>query len=159
MAIVVFVKIVLVPVDFSWVTELLVDFAGNFAARIGAYVVLLHVRRADGAGIVGPGELADVALQRLKQTLRERNVTAQSLLLTGNPAADIVEQAGKLRAGYIVMGSHGHGPLHRLLLGTTSGAVLKAASCPVILLPPGYEPGRPPPSLPSSAVKEQAVGT
>lgn len=137
-------KIVLVPVDFSTATEPLVEFVADFAMKLGAYVVLVHVVRGDGAGVVGIGDLADVALQRVKGALRDRGINTQALLLVGEAATQILEQARKLRAHYIVLGSNGHGSWHRLVLGTTSSTVLRSASCPVVIVPPDYRLRRTP---------------
>jgi len=35
----------------------------------------------------------------------------------------------------IVMGSHGHGALYELLVGSITQGVLKAAKCPVVVVP------------------------
>lgn len=34
------------------------------------------------------------------------------------------------------MGSHGHGGLHHLLMGSVAEGVLRKAHCPVMLVPP-----------------------
>jgi nucleotide-binding universal stress UspA family protein len=38
-----------------------------------------------------------------------------------------------------VCGSRGHGPLHTLLLGGTSHALVRRAACPVLVVPEGAE--------------------
>ena len=54
--------------------------------------------------------------------------------------ANIIEQAQKSRAAYIVMGSHGHSALYDLLAGSTTTGVLKRSTCPVLIVPPAPKP-------------------
>jgi len=35
----------------------------------------------------------------------------------------------------ILLGSHGHGALYHLLIGSVSEGVIRKASCPVIIIP------------------------
>jgi nucleotide-binding universal stress UspA family protein len=50
------------------------------------------------------------------------------------PAADeILDLAGKLEAGLIVMGSQGLGPVKRILMGSVSEGVVHHALCPVLV--------------------------
>jgi len=51
------------------------------------------------------------------------------------PARAILEVSRKQKADMIVMGSHGHGALHHLLTGSVTEGVLKAATCPVLVVP------------------------
>ena len=48
-----------------------------------------------------------------------------------------IEQAERLTADYIVIGSHGHTAFYDLLVGSTASGVLKSASCPVVIVPHG----------------------
>jgi universal stress protein E len=50
------------------------------------------------------------------------------------PAAAILDEARRLRAGAVVMGWRGHGALRRLLMGSVSRAVLREAPCPVLVV-------------------------
>jgi nucleotide-binding universal stress UspA family protein len=55
--------------------------------------------------------------------------------MSGVPAQVILEQAQKLSADHIVMGSHGHTALYDLIAGSTTTRVLKGAPCPVVVVP------------------------
>jgi nucleotide-binding universal stress UspA family protein len=136
------VKIILAPVDFSIATANIVEVAAALAAGLHAYVVLLHIVTAKtGRDALGRTEMADRELKHLKEGLRARSIVAQSLRLVGNPAADIIDQARKLRASLIVMGSRGHSRLHTLVAGSTTSAVIRSTNCPVVLLPALYRAG------------------
>lgn len=139
---------ILVPIDFSTVTDSVVDQATRMATAFSSKVCLLHVA-APAPAFVGwePGpdvvrhqratDLRDEhrKLQEMAETLRKRGVETQALLVQGPTVETILERAGKVEADLIVMGSHGHGALYRALLGSISEGVIRAATCPVLIVP------------------------
>jgi nucleotide-binding universal stress UspA family protein len=52
-----------------------------------------------------------------------------------DPGAAIVDRAGEVDADVVVIGSQGHGVLHRMLLGSVSTHVVRHAPCPVLVVP------------------------
>ena len=54
---------------------------------------------------------------------------------TGAVAEEILNQADTLDADLIVMGTHGHGAMYNLLVGSTTKGVLKHSTRPVLLVP------------------------
>lgn len=74
-------------------------------------------------------------LARLKSELRDKGAEVETLEAGGLPTVVILEQAQRLSADYIVMGSHGHGAIYDLLIGGTTHAILKKARCPVVVVP------------------------
>ena len=140
---------VLAPIDFSDITARVVDQAIALARAVGGRLVLLHVvsqprsaggRRDDAKPRpeIAPARTGSAArrLAALQRELQARSVTAHAVQLAGRPAVQILEQAGRLEADYVVMGSHGHTALYDLIIGSTAMEVLKGAGCPVVLLPP-----------------------
>jgi nucleotide-binding universal stress UspA family protein len=54
---------------------------------------------------------------------------------TGAVAEEILNQADELDADLIVMGTHGHGAMYNLLVGSATKGVLKHSTRPVLLVP------------------------
>jgi len=54
---------------------------------------------------------------------------------TGVVAEEILNQADELNADLIVMGTHGHGAMYNLLVGSATKGVLKHTTRPVLLVP------------------------
>ena len=54
---------------------------------------------------------------------------------TGTVAEEILNQADVLQADLIVMGTHGHGAMYNLLVGSATKGVLKHSKRPVLLVP------------------------
>jgi nucleotide-binding universal stress UspA family protein len=81
--------------------------------------------------------VAEVAANRRLQRLQKRLKGAVEILPaeTGRPAATILDQARKLKPDLIVLGSHGHGLMHDLILGSTAQGVIRRSPCPVLVVP------------------------
>jgi nucleotide-binding universal stress UspA family protein len=147
---------ILAPVDFSSATERVVEIAAELARAVNGYVVLLHVLTTSsvltGAGGADLGSIRTAVqrLQELKARLRSQSVAVQAVWFVGDPGPDITAQAAKLRAAFIVLGSHGHSALYHFMLGGTASAVMKQSRCPVVIVPAsGY--GNATPSRPQTA--------
>lgn len=141
-------KTMLVPIDFSDVTASVVKTAGDWAIATGGRVHLFHVLPED-ADLVGyesglqmlpyvpPAESAEDSqlMQSYQRELAARGLQVTYRIVQGTPVLDIVDEALAVGADVIVMGSHRHGMLHRLLLGSVSGGVLRRTPCPVLIVP------------------------
>ena len=62
------------------------------------------------------------------------DISLTTQLLRGEPAETILRTAREGEHDLIVMGSHGHGRLHRALLGSVSFGVLHRSRVPVLLI-------------------------
>jgi nucleotide-binding universal stress UspA family protein len=83
------------------------------------------------------GSLED-RLRQLVDGLTGDGFDADLVLTTndgGTPAQLIADLAVQLDADMIVAGSHGRGPVAGLFLGSFTGALLKVATCPVLIVP------------------------
>jgi len=75
---------------------------------------------------------APVRLQQARERLSAvRDVSLTSLMLEGDPAKAVVEEADRWKADLIVVGSHGYGVMKKLLLGSVAQAVAQHAHCSV----------------------------
>lgn len=59
---------------------------------------------------------------------------------TGDPAHEILRLADEVGAELIAAGSHGHGFLGRIVLGSVSSKLLHGARCAVLIAPPAEAP-------------------
>lgn len=138
----------LVPVDFSDVTDRVVEVATRLATALGSRVRLLHVAAPDPDFVgyeVGPQVVRDQvaaelreehrAVQALADRIGAQGLSAEALMVQGATVATILEQADKIDAEMIVLGSHGHGALYRALLGSVSEGVMRHGSRPVLIVP------------------------
>ena len=141
-------KTILVPVDLSAASTAACDAACDLARLLEARLLLLHVVQPPPAVVaeiyaldVGQTEEMLVAaeqagadrLHELAARCLKRGVEAKTFHRVGLPVTEILGRAEK--ADYIVMGSHGHGAVYDLLVGSTTRGVLKQARCPVVVVP------------------------
>jgi nucleotide-binding universal stress UspA family protein len=150
---VVFKRIVL-AVDGSPPSERAVSVCADLAASLGAEVAVIHVNIdpvmimppvAPTEAMIAPPVLTDQALReadaagqailaRALDALRTRSVKATARQARGPVGQRVVEAANELSADLIVLGSHGHGRLEELLLGSVSDAVARHARCSVLIV-------------------------
>lgn len=139
---------VLAAVDFSDVTAAVVETAEQFACCWDAELLLLHVARPEPDFVgyrAGPDSAReDVArevreehrqLEKLVRRLSDHELKVTPLLVQGATVEKVLKMAEDLSAQLIIVGSHGHGAVFHLLVGSVSEGVLRGANCPVVIVP------------------------
>ncbi|MFZ9745908.1 MAG: universal stress protein [Opitutaceae bacterium] len=141
-------KTILAPVDFSAASEAVLTQAIELARALGGRVMLITVIQPpvitneyaalmeNLAEVMAAGERnAARRLAELEQRVRAAQVPVETVQLNGPPVRMILDQAARVAADYVVMGSHGHTALYDLLVGSTTHGVLLRAPCPVVITP------------------------
>ena len=140
---------ILVPVDLSDSTPRVLRAAEEMAAAFRCKVHVLHVFTHDlmvagnefgvapAASEIVESELRTrrAELEAVTRQLRDRGVDATAVVVEGGPVQWIADEARRLSADLIIVGSHGHGALYHLLLGSVTTGVLRSAHCPVVVVP------------------------
>ena len=57
-------------------------------------------------------------------------------MVQGAPFLEIVQYAENEDCDLIVIGTHGHGPVQNMLLGSAADKVVRKAKCPVLVVRP-----------------------
>ena len=63
-------------------------------------------------------------MQEAHARLTRPGLTVESAVLRGRPAAAIVDDASRMAADLMVVGSRGHGTIESMLLGSVSAEVM-----------------------------------
>jgi nucleotide-binding universal stress UspA family protein len=71
----------------------------------------------------------------MKDRLVAEGRDAAAFTIQGPAVEMILREARNQNAGLIIMGSHGHGALYELLIGSVTQGVMKDAHCPVVVVP------------------------
>lgn len=138
----------LVAIDFSEITKLILEKVEEIALKTGAKIWLIHVVQPDPVFIgydVGPNSERDfmaskfrekhVKIQEISETIKEKGIDITPLLIQGPTIESILEEAEKLKVDMIVSGSHGHGTMFHILIGSVSKGLLKKSQIPLLIVP------------------------
>lgn len=139
---------IVVPTDFSDTARDALRMACGIAKGTPAKISLVHVLpdiwrqpwvAEGGVEIAGMQlEMEKDALARLNALAAEGEfggVTVHPVVLTGGPPAQIGAWVDTHGADLIVVGTHGHGPVRRFLLGSVAERLIRMARCPVLAVP------------------------
>lgn len=137
---------ILLAVDGSDYTRKMLDYVrGNKALFDDSheYTVLNvqsplppHVKSTLGSGTVNQyhEEEAQKVLQPAAEAMRQGGLKATSQYLVGPAGETIGSFADDGRYDMVIMGSHGHGALARLVMGSVTSEVLARCGVPVLLI-------------------------
>jgi nucleotide-binding universal stress UspA family protein len=146
-------KTLLVPVDLSDASKAVIETTNELAQQLSARVILLHILEPVATYVpvgatmdviaaapppVEPTEslaAPDARLKALAEPLEAAGINVEAVSLIGLAVDDILEQAEKFHASYIILGSHGHGALYHLFSGSVVTGILKRAKCPIVVVP------------------------
>lgn len=143
---------ILVPIDFSTVSNKALLFAAQLAECSSQSLLVLHVvhedvhgsylytRRNEWEQILPIDEIAERMLQDFMSDIREQHpdsavlANAGMMVVSGLPATRIPEIARLTGADLIVMGSNGRSSLSKLVAGSVSKKVMRKSLVPVTIV-------------------------
>ncbi len=140
---------ILVPVDFSVCSALVVRQAAGLAKQLGAQLVILHVAelppgispnthlQIDGEDQTAAAYLSADTLARLKplgEMARTEGVEAKLEIRFGPVVTTILAATDATQADLVVIGTHGRTGFARMMLGSIAEGVAHKAHVPVMLV-------------------------
>ncbi|TNF29595.1 MAG: universal stress protein [Deltaproteobacteria bacterium] len=141
------IKKIMVPTDGSPGSVKAARWAADLAASIDAGLMIVHVAplgvarvdaehaaTGEGPPPMRPQDIVDLVITATLEQLGPVKVPIQQIHAYGDPAKEIVYQAGYLGVDLIVMGSRGLSPFRELLLGSVSDKVARHANIPVTIV-------------------------
>lgn len=139
-------RTILAATDLSDPALTAVRQAADLADRLGGDLVLVYVveNRLPPMILAASGQPRETILERhgqharrslaefVKHHLPGREV--EQVVLIGVPHETIVKYASDREADLIVVGTHGHGIVGHILMGSTTERILHHAPCPVLVV-------------------------
>jgi nucleotide-binding universal stress UspA family protein len=133
---------ILVPLDGSMLAETALPAACSIAARDGAAMSLL---RAAEATTLSPSDTIEAQVKAVREAeeylahvverLKARGIDrVETHVWYGPAAASIVEAAAAQKIDLIVMSTHGHSGLGRLVFGSVAESVLRGTRVPILIV-------------------------
>jgi nucleotide-binding universal stress UspA family protein len=139
---------ILVAIDLSESSEIIIGQMKELAKALSAKIWLLHVAEPNPDFVgheVDTEVMRDVIakrfqkehrlLQQFGQELRSAGLDCTALLVQGSITETILNEAAKLSADMVILGSQGKGAIGRFLLGSTSEGILHKSPVPVLVVP------------------------
>jgi nucleotide-binding universal stress UspA family protein len=148
------VRSILLPTDFSECASYALAYATSLARDANASLVCVHVVESvmptvGYTGITEPLPVADISEQLEDSATRElpkiadreecAGLEIEEVIAHGDAASEIVRVAKERNVDLIVISSHGRTGLGRILFGSTAEAVVRHATCPVLVVKPPPE--------------------
>lgn len=131
------IRKVLLATDLSPTSELAAAWALDVAHDRGAELLVVSViDPADRSGkrVDQVRERREAAVGAIVARGRDVGVAVSFLIWNGDPGESVVAAATAEGADLVVVGSHGRGPIGRLILGSVSDHVVRHAPCPVLVV-------------------------
>ena len=141
----------LLPTDFSGCANYALPYAAAIARATGATIICVHVVEAivpavGYTGLAAPMPIADISeqledsaerqLPKLAECEECIGLNVEEIIVHGDAAAEIVRVAAEQEVNLIVISSHGRTGLGRMIFGSTAEAVVRHATCPVLVVKP-----------------------
>lgn len=143
------IKNILVPIDFSEVSEFVAVWAKEFAQKLGAKIHLVFVledlTEYEGFYIRAEAltELENLLLEGAQKSMDDfvkkhfSDVPeVNQVIVKGDVVEKILETGQRVNADLIIIGTHGRKGLDRILFGSVADGVVKQSSIPVITINP-----------------------
>ena len=138
----------LVAIDLSEATQIIVDSVEEITREYPAKVWVVHNAEPPPDHVefkVDPlaarEQLAKkfhkehCQIQEIADRLRDAGLDATALLVHGPTVETILKEASDLDVDMIVVGTHGRGEMHGLLVGSVSKGILQKSIYPVLVIP------------------------
>jgi nucleotide-binding universal stress UspA family protein len=136
---------ILVPVDFEDPSQEALDVAIDLALTFDARLTVAHAWDMPPYSYAGisylPPDVATTIEQAAKQRLDntvvlviKRVPNAESVLVRGPAADEILDAVGRTKADLIVMGTHGRRGVSRVFLGSVAEKVVRSSPVPVLTI-------------------------
>ncbi|MGE3889312.1 MAG: universal stress protein [Vicinamibacterales bacterium] len=139
-------KHVMVPTDFSETSDVALKYGKAFAAAFGATLHVVHVIEepygqpwaveAYGFSLAAlQDEWIKEAKGRMEKILTDEeraSLKAVTTTVLGHPVMEILRYAKDHDVDLIVMGTHGRGPLGKVVMGSVAERLVRKSPCPVL---------------------------
>jgi len=144
-------KTIVVAVDFSNATPGVLEMASGLARAFGAQLRLFHVVEPEPSYTAygfTPDEFpalhayqeeakrrAAAKLEELLAKVSPDLPQATTQIAEGSPLHALLDYVKESSADFVVLGSHGHGVIASLLLGSMAEGMVRKATVPTLIVP------------------------
>jgi nucleotide-binding universal stress UspA family protein len=140
----------LVPLDGSKASEVVIPHVSELASKLKAEVVLFQVVAPSyfvyaipGEAVLQPHSPEDLQnmiehskfyLDKVGAELKDKGIETTSEVGIGGPAEEIIRVADEMQVDMVIMSTHGHSSISLWAFGSNADKVLHAGNTPVLLV-------------------------
>ncbi|GJQ57839.1 MAG: universal stress protein [Candidatus Scalindua sp. AMX11] len=129
--------ILVAPGKYKKISKMLIAYDGSafsnkalatgatIAQKAGIPITVIHVSDDKAGG--------EIVLSQAVGSLKDYNVTYDTVIEGGEPAQAIVDVGKKGNYDLMVMGAYGHSRLRELVLGSSTVQIMRNVNCPLVL--------------------------
>jgi len=147
-------KSIIVAVDLLPETSAVLNTAKEFSRTFGAKLYIVHSESIETYinSVISEThqnvciELIEDIKKRTKEklseienNLAEESIDVESILMTGLTVDNILDEAAKVNAELIIIGSHKHGKLYHFIFGCIHDMLINKSTIPIIIIPNNYK--------------------
>ena len=137
---------ILIAIDDSKYSEAAINGVADYFKPRAAEVKILHVltpivlsalpqmSRGYAPELEQQAKEARVLVEKYAQKLRADGYKVDAVVESGEVRESIIDTAARWHADLILLGSHGHKGMGRLLLGSVAESVVRHANCSVLVV-------------------------
>ena len=148
-------KTIVAAVDFSNATTGVLEMASELAKAFPSRLRLFHVVEPEPSYTAygfTPDEFPALhayqeeakrravgKLEELLEQVKPGLTDATCQIAEGSPLHSLLDYVKEVNADFVVLGSHGHGVIASLLLGSVAEGMVRKATVPTLIVPAGPE--------------------
>ena len=140
---------IVVPTDFSaaslavmdWVKQIATEHQAEVHCITAVHQPMIYMPMMAGAAtasIPTTDQLNQLSQESLnifiEKHMSDLGTTPVAKVVVGRPANEIVDYAAEIDADMIIIATRGHSQIAHALLGSTTEAVVRGATCPVLTI-------------------------
>lgn len=139
---------ILVPLDFSELSRLGLEYALGFAQEFHATVVLFHSVSVSSYVMgnrytaqqvptlsASQQKHARTEMENLGEAISRKGGTVETKVALGSPVEQIEKYVRKAGIDLIITSTHGSSGLRTVFMGSTAAGLVRYATCPVLVVP------------------------
>lgn len=139
-----FIKNILVPTNFSAISENAIYYAAELAKNLGANIQILHSYQALAPDYQNPNEnfeeeaeqKAKMKLDKLCSDIQNKfAVKCDFIFVKGMPEEAILSHAESKDTDILVLGTESLTQLERIIFGSVRGEIFNEAQCSLLMIP------------------------
>jgi nucleotide-binding universal stress UspA family protein len=145
------IKTILFPCDLTAHSARILNYSLSLAEKFGSKIHVLHVVQdlRDWAGLYMPHKRLDLEQKEVVENARKSLIQfcdnllgdrapLRMLVVSGDPALEIIQSAKQEGVDLIVMGTHGRKGLEYSLFGSVAAKVVRYSPVPVLTVNPEH---------------------